>query len=69
MFPANRNRNRFTEPTSLQIVLGIVCKFPKLGIGIVYVRREVLADVSIDLMISREKDNSLLCFPHMGFCN
>ena len=40
MFPANRNRNRFAEPTSLQIGTGIVCKLPNLrtGIGKAFVR-------------------------------
>ena len=27
VFPANRNRNRFAEPNSVQIGIGIVCEF------------------------------------------
>ena len=30
IFPANRNRNRFAEPTSVGIGIGIVCEFQNL---------------------------------------
>ena len=47
-FPANKNRNRFAEPTSVQIGLGIVCESQNLRmwIGIIFVRWEVLANYS-----------------------
>ena len=47
-FPANRNRNRLAEPTSVQIGKGIVCEFQNLptGIGIIFVRWEVFANNS-----------------------
>ena len=32
--PANKNRNRFAEPTSVRIGIGIVCEFQNLQIGI-----------------------------------
>ena len=46
IFPANRNRNRFRDPTSVQIGIGIVCEFQNLllGIGIIFVRWEVFAN-------------------------
>ena len=46
IFPANRIRNRFAEPTSVRI--GIVCEFQKLriGIGIIFVRWEVFVNNS-----------------------
>ena len=46
--PANRNRNRFTEPTSVQIGIEIVCEFHNFGIGIgkVLVRRELVFNYS-----------------------
>ena len=46
IFPANRNRNRFWEPTSVQIGIGIVREFQNLqiGIGIIFVRWEVFAN-------------------------
>ena len=39
-FPANRNRNRFAEPTSARIGIGIVHEFQNLliGIGIIFAR-------------------------------
>ena len=43
-FPANRSRNRFLEPTSLQIGIVIVCKFQNLQIGIVCMRWEVFTN-------------------------
>ena len=48
IFPANRNRNRFAEPTSVRIEIGIVCEFQNLqiGIGIIFVRWEVFANYS-----------------------
>ena len=48
IFPANRNRNRFAEPTSVRIGIGIVCEFQNLGIGIgiIFVRWEVFATYS-----------------------
>ena len=48
IFPTNRNRNRFAEPTSVQIGIGIVCEFQNLqiGIGIIFVRWEVFANNS-----------------------
>ena len=48
IFPANRNRNRFAEPSSVQIGIGIVLEFQNLriGIGIVIVRWEVFANYS-----------------------
>ena len=48
IFPANRNRNRFTEPTSVQIGIGIVWEFQnmRIGIGIIFVRWEVFANNS-----------------------
>ena len=48
IFPANRNRNRFAEPTSVRIGIGIVREFQNLriGIGIIFVRWEVFANNS-----------------------
>ena len=48
IFPANRNRNRFAEPTSVRIGIGIVREFQNLriGIGIIFVRWEVFANCS-----------------------
>ena len=48
IFPANRNRNRFAEPTSVRIGIGIVCEIKNLqiGIGIIFVRLEVFAKYS-----------------------
>ena len=48
IFTANRNRNRFAEPTSLQIGIGIVCESQNLriGIGIICVRWELFANYS-----------------------
>ena len=48
IFPANRNRNRFAEPTSVRIGIGIVREFQNLriGIGIIFVRWEVFANYS-----------------------
>ena len=45
-FPANRNRNRFAEPTSTQIEIGVVCEFQNLGIGIgiIFVRWKVFVN-------------------------
>ena len=45
IFTANRNRNRFAEPTSVQIGIEIVCELQNLwiGIGIIFVRWEVFA--------------------------
>ena len=49
IFPANRNRNRFAEPTSVRIGIGIVCEFQNLqiGIGIIFVRWEVFTNNSL----------------------
>ena len=46
--PANGNRNRFTEPTSVQIRIGIVCESQNLQIeiGIIFVRWELFANYS-----------------------
>ena len=54
IFPALRNRNRFAEPTSVQIGIGIVCESQNLqiGIGILFVRWELFANYS---QISGEK--------------
>ena len=40
IFPGNRNMNRFAEPTSVRIGIGIVSEFQKLqiGLGIKFVR-------------------------------
>ena len=48
IFPTNRNRNRFAEPTSVKIGIGIVCEFQnlQLGLGITFVRLEVFAKYS-----------------------
>ena len=48
IFPANGNRNRFAEPSSVQIGIRIVREFQNLriGIGIVFVRWEVFANNS-----------------------
>ena len=48
IFPKNGNRNRFAEPTSLRIGIGIVCEFHNLQIGIriIFVRWEVLVNYS-----------------------
>ena len=48
IFPVNRNRNRFAEPTSVRIGIGIVCESQNLriGIGIIFVRWEVFANYS-----------------------
>ena len=48
IFPANRNMNRFAEPTSVRIGIGIVREFQNLGIGIgiIFVRWEVFANYS-----------------------
>ena len=48
IFPAKRNRNRFAEPSSVQIGIGIVHEFQNLqiGIGIVFVRWEAFANYS-----------------------
>ena len=48
IFPANRNRNRFAEPTSVQIGIGIVREFQNLGIGIgiLFVSWEIFANNS-----------------------
>ena len=39
-YPGNKNRNRFAEPTSVKIGIGIVREFQNLqiGIGIIFVR-------------------------------
>ena len=46
IFPANGNRNRFAEPTSVQIGIGIVCEFQNLriGKGIIFDRWEEFAN-------------------------
>ena len=46
LIPANRNRNKFAESTSVGLVIGIVCEFQNLqiGIGIVFFGREVFVD-------------------------
>jgi hypothetical protein len=46
IFPANRNRNRFAEPTSVRIGIRIVREFQNMGIGIIFVRWEVFANNS-----------------------
>ena len=48
IFPANRNRNRFAEPTSIQIGIGIVSESQNLriGIGIILVKLEVFPNNS-----------------------
>ena len=48
IYPANRNWNRFAEPTSARIGIGIVCESRNLGIGIglIFVKWEVLANYS-----------------------
>ena len=48
IFTANRNRNRFTEPTSVQIGIGIVCESQNLriGIGKILVRWELFTNYS-----------------------
>ena len=48
IYPANRNRNRIAEPTSVQIGIGIVGEFQNLqiGIGIIFVRWELFANNS-----------------------
>ena len=44
----NRNRNRFAEPTSVQIGIGIVCESKNLqiGIGIIFVKWELFVNYS-----------------------
>ena len=48
IFPTNMNRNRFTEPTSVRIWIGIVCEFQNLQIwiGILFVIWEVFVNNS-----------------------
>ena len=48
IFPANRNRNRFAEPSSVRIGIGIVREFQilRIGIRIIFVRWEVFANNS-----------------------
>ena len=48
IFPANMNRNRFAEPNFVWIGIGIVCEFQNLriGIGIIFVRWELIANYS-----------------------
>ena len=48
IFPANRNRNRFMERTSVQIGIEIVCEAQNLriGIGIIFVRLELFTNYS-----------------------
>ena len=48
IFPANRNRNRFAEPTSVRIGIGIVCESKNLHIriGIIFVRWQLFANYS-----------------------
>ena len=48
IFPANRNRNRFVEPTSLIIGIGIVREFQNLliGIEIIFARWKVFSNYS-----------------------
>ena len=48
IFPANRNRIRFAEPTFIRIGIGIVreSKNLQIGIGIIFVRWEVFANYS-----------------------
>ena len=48
IFSANRNRNRFAKPSSVQIGIGIVREVQNLqiGIGIVFVRWEVFTNYS-----------------------
>ena len=48
IFLANRNRNRFASPTSLQKGIGIVCEFQNLqiGIGIILGRQKVFTNYS-----------------------
>ena len=48
IFPANWNRNRFAEPTSVRIGTGIVCESQNLqiGIGIIFIRFEIFANYS-----------------------
>ena len=48
IFPANMNRNRLAEPTSVQIGIGVVCESQNLriGIGIIFVRWELFANYS-----------------------
>ena len=44
IFPANWNRNRFAEPTSVRIGMGIVREFQNLLKGIIFVWWEVFAN-------------------------
>ena len=48
IFPMNRNRNRFAEPTSVQIGVGIASEFQnmRIGIGIILVTWEAFANYS-----------------------
>ena len=48
IFPANRNRNRLAESSSVQIGIGIVCEVQNLqiGLGIVFVRWEIFVNYS-----------------------
>ena len=48
IFPATWNRNRFAEPTSVGIGIGIVCESQnmRIGIGIIFVRWELFANYS-----------------------
>ena len=48
IFPANRNRNIFAQPTSVRIGIGMVHEFQNLeiGIGTIFVRWEVFANYS-----------------------
>ena len=59
ILPANKNRNRFAEPTSVQIGIGIVREFKNLriAIGIIFVRWEVFTNNSRipDISFSQKK--------------
>ena len=48
IFATNGNRNRFAEPTSVRIGIGLIREFQNLGIGIgiIFVRWEVFANYS-----------------------
>ena len=59
----NRNRNRFAEPNSVKIAIGIVCKSQNLqiGVGIIFDRQEVFAKYS-QIPEPEEKNSSFFSF-------
>ena len=65
---ANRNRNRFTEPNSVRIGIGIVPEIQNLqiGIGIIFANNSKIRDVYFFLK-KKSKNFSILTLMYFSF--